>query len=56
MIDIRSRSLFGEHGLAKVKDVQVVVGQGRYALDDQRVPCVGMNVLVVKDGRFVLAP
>jgi branched-chain amino acid transport system substrate-binding protein len=42
--------------LGKVSGVRVAVGQGQYALDAQRVPHVGMNVLVVKDGKFVLAP
>lgn len=42
--------------LSKVKDVKVVVGQGNYAVDAERVPRVGMNVLQVKNGNFVLAP
>lgn len=42
--------------LAKTKDVRVVVGQGRYSVDEQRVPNSGMNVLTVKNGQFVLAP
>ncbi|UUZ62821.1 ABC transporter substrate-binding protein [Polaromonas sp. P1-6] len=42
--------------LAKTKDVPVVIGQGKYSLDEQRVPFSGMNVLQVKDGQFVLAP
>lgn len=41
---------------SKVKDVKVVVGQGNYSLDAERVPRVGMNVLQVKNGTFVLAP
>lgn len=41
--------------VAKVKDVRVVVGQGRFSLDEKRMPYFGMNVLQVKDGRFVPA-
>lgn len=39
-----------------VKGVQVVVGQGDYSFDNERVPRPGMNVLTVKNGQFVLAP
>lgn len=42
--------------IAKTKDVPVVVGTGKYSLDEQRVPSYGMNVLQVKGGQFVLAP
>lgn len=42
--------------LSKVKDVPVVVGKGSYSVDAERRPHSGMNVLVVKDGKFVLAP
>ncbi|UUZ62799.1 ABC transporter substrate-binding protein [Polaromonas sp. P1-6] len=42
--------------LAKTKDVRVVVGQGRFSFDEQRVPRTGMNVLEVRNGKFVLAP
>lgn len=42
--------------ISKIKDVKVVVGQGNYAVDAERVPRVGMNVLQVKNGNFVLAP
>ena len=41
--------------LTKTKDVPVVVGQGKFSYDEQRIPQTGMNVLVVKDGKFVLA-
>lgn len=41
--------------LTKVKDVKVVVGQGLYSFDAERIPRPGMNVLMVKDGKFVLA-
>lgn len=42
--------------MGKVRDVKVVVGQGTYSVDAERVPRVGMNVLMVKDGKFALAP
>jgi hypothetical protein len=42
--------------MAKAKDIKVVVGQGLYSVDAERVPHVGMNVLVVQNGKFVLAP
>jgi branched-chain amino acid transport system substrate-binding protein len=44
------------NSMARLKDVRVVVGQGHYAVDGERVPRVGMNVLVVQNGKFVLAP
>ena len=42
--------------MSKAKDIKVVVGQGTYAVDADRVPHVGMNVLTVQNGKFVLAP
>ena len=42
--------------LAKTKDVPVVVGQGSYSLNADRVPFSGMRVMQVKEGKFVLAP
>jgi branched-chain amino acid transport system substrate-binding protein len=42
--------------LAATRDVPVVVGEGFFSLDEDRVPRVGMNVLVVEDGAFVAAP
>jgi branched-chain amino acid transport system substrate-binding protein len=42
--------------LAATRDVPVVVGEGFFSLDEERVPRVGMNVLVVQDGAFVAAP
>jgi branched-chain amino acid transport system substrate-binding protein len=33
-----------------------VIGEGLFSLDEERVPRVGMNVLVVQDGAFVPAP
>jgi branched-chain amino acid transport system substrate-binding protein len=44
------------NSMAKVRDVKVVVGQGIYSVDAERVPRIGMNVLTVQDGRFTLAP
>jgi len=42
--------------LAATRDVPVVVGEGLFSFDEDRVPRVGMNVLVVEDGQFVAAP
>lgn len=42
--------------LAKTKDVPVVVGKGRFTLDEKRQPQSGMFVLTVQSGQFVLAP
>jgi branched-chain amino acid transport system substrate-binding protein len=41
--------------LAQLRDVRVVVGQGVFSVDSERVPHFGMNVLTVKGGRFVPA-
>jgi branched-chain amino acid transport system substrate-binding protein len=42
--------------LAGVRNVPTVIGEGLFSLDEERVPRVGMNVLVVQDGAFVPAP
>lgn len=42
--------------MAKAKDVPVLVGNGKYTRDADRVPFVGMHVLQVKNGNFVKAP
>jgi len=42
--------------LTKTKDVPVVVGRGLYSMDADRIPHYGMSVLMVKDGKFVVAP
>jgi len=42
--------------MSKAKDVPVLVGNGKYTLDAERVPFVGMHVLQVKNGTFVKAP
>lgn len=42
--------------LAKTKDFPVIVGRGKFTLDEQRVPRYGMNILQVRGGQFVLAP
>lgn len=40
--------------LAKTRNVPVVVGTGKYNLDESRIPNYGMNVLQVKGGQFTL--
>lgn len=42
--------------LANSKDIPVVVGNGKYTLNAQRVPDYGMNVLQVTNSQFRLAP
>ena len=42
--------------LSRSKDVPVVVGNGRFTYDEQRIPQTGMNVLMVREGKFELAP
>ena len=42
--------------LTASKDVPVVVGDGKFSLDKDKVPHFGINVLTVKDGAFVAAP
>jgi branched-chain amino acid transport system substrate-binding protein len=42
--------------LSKTKDVPVVVGQGKYSVNADRVPYSGMSVMQVKNGKFVMAP
>lgn len=42
--------------LATTADVEVVVGTGNYYVDEDRIPRVGMNVLMVQGGTFVQAP
>jgi branched-chain amino acid transport system substrate-binding protein len=42
--------------MAKAKNVPVLVGNGKYTRDAERVPFVGMHVLQVKNGTFVMAP
>ncbi|MBL8671843.1 MAG: ABC transporter substrate-binding protein [Alphaproteobacteria bacterium] len=39
--------------MAKTKDLPVVVGQGRFTLDAERIPSFGAAVLQVKDGKWV---
>jgi branched-chain amino acid transport system substrate-binding protein len=38
--------------MAKTKDLPVVVGQGRFSLDANRIPSFGAAVLVLKDGKW----
>ena len=41
--------------LTSVKDVKVVIGNGMYALDENRIPRYGVSVLTVSGGKFVVA-
>ncbi|MCU4652113.1 ABC transporter substrate-binding protein [Roseibacterium sp. SDUM158016] len=38
-----------------IRDVPVVVGQGVWELDEERIPRIGVNILQVQDGAFVAA-
>jgi len=49
-----TRELIRE-ALSKTKDVPVVVGTGRYSYVD-RIPTYGSIFLMVKDGKFIVAP
>ena len=42
--------------LGRTKDVPVVIGQGRYSMNAERIPFSGMRVMQVKGGKFELAP
>lgn len=42
--------------LGRTKDVPVVIGQGKYSMNAERVPFSGMRVMQVKNGKFELAP
>ncbi len=42
--------------LGRTKDVPVVIGQGSYSMNAERVPFSGMRVMQVKNGKFELAP
>lgn len=42
--------------LATIKDYPTLFGSGKFSYDEQRAPRYGTNILVVKDGKFVLAP
>lgn len=39
--------------MAKTKDLPVVIGQGKFSLDDKRIPSFGAAVLQIKDGKWV---
>ncbi|WP_274379214.1 hypothetical protein [Rhodophyticola sp. CCM32] len=41
--------------MTAISDVPVVVGQGSWGIDEERIPRVGVNILVVEDGAFVPA-
>ena len=49
-----TRELIRE-ALSKTKDVPVVVGTGKYSYVD-RIPNYGSTFLMVKDGKFIVAP
>jgi branched-chain amino acid transport system substrate-binding protein len=42
--------------LGRTKDVPVVIGQGSYSMNAERIPFSGMRVMQVKSGKFELAP
>lgn len=42
--------------LAQIKDYPTLFGGGKFTYDPQRAPRYGTNILVVKNGQFVLAP
>jgi branched-chain amino acid transport system substrate-binding protein len=42
--------------LAQIKDYPTLFGGGKFTYDAQRAPRYGTNILVVKNGQFVLAP
>jgi branched-chain amino acid transport system substrate-binding protein len=42
--------------LGRTKDVPVVIGQGSYSMNAERVPFSGMRVMQVRNGKFELAP
>jgi branched-chain amino acid transport system substrate-binding protein len=39
--------------MAKTKDLQVVIGQGKFTLDAERIPHFGAAVLQIKDGKWI---
>jgi branched-chain amino acid transport system substrate-binding protein len=39
--------------IAKTRDFPVVVGEGKYTLDENRFPKYGISILTVKNGVFV---
>jgi branched-chain amino acid transport system substrate-binding protein len=42
--------------LAAIKDFPTLFGSGKFSYDANRAPFYGTNILMVKDGKFVLAP
>ncbi|MEC7763425.1 MAG: ABC transporter substrate-binding protein [Pseudomonadota bacterium] len=50
-----TRESFNE-AVGNVRDVEVVVGGLNFSYDEERIPYYGMNVLMVQDGAFVVAP
>ncbi len=39
--------------MAKTKDLPVVIGQGKWSVDDKRIPSFGAAVLQIKDGKWI---
>ena len=39
--------------MAKTDKLPVVIGQGTFTLDSDRIPSFGAAVLTIKDGKFV---
>jgi branched-chain amino acid transport system substrate-binding protein len=39
--------------MAKTKDLPVVIGQGKFSIDDNRIPSFGAAVLQIKDGKWI---
>ena len=39
--------------MAKTKDLPVVIGQGKFSIDESRIPSFGAAVLQIKDGKWI---
>ncbi len=39
--------------MAKTKDLPVVIGQGKFSIDENRIPSFGAVVLQIKDGKWI---
>jgi branched-chain amino acid transport system substrate-binding protein len=39
--------------MAKTKDLPVVIGQGKFSIDENRIPSFGAAVLQIKDGKWI---
>lgn len=42
--------------LVAAKDVDVIIGKGKYSFNEDRIPSYEMNILTIKDGKFLAAP